>query len=224
MAFVIPGRAASALYLPLKRGGRPRPSRMFPTWPNHHYRNRQQPISVGGRVGIVARPPPGSLREPPSPLQGEEKRVCLTLILNVDLAVIRTTPLSSRLASCRVSSGLPVLRRREAPAPARSTSAVPTRSDRCRGARLADTSAPRCARRARSSRSPLGRYSPPPARGRTRSFRARSLDRAVGRQAAPIPARAAPARGPLRGRPGNRARPAPMVRDRQSTRLNSRDV
>ena len=43
-------------------------------------------------MGIVARPPPGSLREPPSPLQGEEKRVCLTLMLNVDLAVIRTTP------------------------------------------------------------------------------------------------------------------------------------
>src|SRR5260370_36224692 len=65
---------------------------MLPTWPNHHDRNRQQPISVGGRVGIVARPPPGSLREPPSPLQGEEKRICLTFMLNVDLAVIRTTP------------------------------------------------------------------------------------------------------------------------------------
>src|SRR5260370_35637697 len=67
---------------------------MFQTWPNHHYRNRQQPISVGGRVGIVT---PSGLaarhsrcfasaflkRRPKaayaSPFQVEVKRECLTV-------------------------------------------------------------------------------------------------------------------------------------------------
>src|SRR5229473_3784400 len=48
-------RRCHTLHLPLQGGGRPRPSRMFPTWPNHDCRNRQQPISDGGREGVPFR-------------------------------------------------------------------------------------------------------------------------------------------------------------------------
>src|SRR6266567_6418548 len=60
MAFVIPGRAANALYLPLKRGGRPRPSRMFPIGPSSLPKSAT--ADFGWRSGgDRSRPPPGSL-------------------------------------------------------------------------------------------------------------------------------------------------------------------